>query len=37
VDRVIKGQAAGNAWDELLQLALSMAGAGSVEPVAQES
>lgn len=27
VDRVIKGQAAGNAWDELLQLSLAIAGA----------
>jgi DNA polymerase-3 subunit delta len=26
IDRVIKGQAAGNPWDELLQLALDMAG-----------
>ena len=26
IDRVIKGQAAGNAWDELLQLTLSLAG-----------
>jgi len=26
IDRIIKGLAAGNAWDELLQLALGIAG-----------
>jgi DNA polymerase-3 subunit delta len=36
VDRVIKGGAAGNAWDELLQLALSMAGVRIRGPLAQD-
>jgi hypothetical protein len=26
IDRVCKGQAAGNAWDELIQLTLELAG-----------
>jgi DNA polymerase-3 subunit delta len=26
VDRISKGQAAGNAWDELVQLTLTLAG-----------
>jgi DNA polymerase-3 subunit delta len=30
IDRVIKGQAAGNAWDELLQLTLCLAGVDAV-------
>jgi DNA polymerase-3 subunit delta len=30
IDRVIKGQAAGNAWDELLQLTLWVAGVNAV-------
>jgi DNA polymerase-3 subunit delta len=30
IDRVIKGQAAGNAWDELLQLTLWLAGVNAV-------
>jgi len=30
IDRVIKGQAAGNAWDELLQLTLCLAGVNAV-------
>jgi DNA polymerase-3 subunit delta len=30
IDRVIKGQAAGNAWDELLQLTLCLAGVNVV-------
>jgi DNA polymerase-3 subunit delta len=30
IDRVIKGQAAGNAWDELLQLTLCLAGVNAL-------
>jgi DNA polymerase-3 subunit delta len=30
LDRVIKGQAAGNEWDELLQLTLQLAGVNAV-------
>jgi DNA polymerase-3 subunit delta len=30
IDRMIKGQATGNAWDELLQLTLSLAGVNAV-------
>jgi len=30
IDRVIKGQAAGNAWDELLQLTLWLAGVNAI-------
>jgi DNA polymerase-3 subunit delta len=36
IDRVIKGQAAGNAWDELLQLTLWLAGVNAI-PVGQPS
>jgi DNA polymerase-3 subunit delta len=36
VDRVIKGQAAGNAWDELLQLILWLGGVNAV-PAAVKS
>jgi DNA polymerase-3 subunit delta len=30
LDRVIKGRAAGSAWDELLQLTLSLAGVNAL-------
>ncbi len=32
IDRVIKGRAAGSAWDELLQLALRLAGRAPIRP-----
>jgi len=34
-DRVIKGAAAGNTWDELLQLALGLAGISVIRPAAK--
>lgn len=36
-DRIIKGAAAGNAWDELLQLALGLAGTSVIQPAAMIS
>jgi DNA polymerase-3 subunit delta len=30
IDRIIKGQAAGNPWDELLQLSLTLAGTPAI-------
>jgi len=36
-DRVIKGAASGNVWDELLQLALGLAGFSVIEPAAKIS
>jgi len=32
IDKVIKGQAAGNGWDELLQLTLQLAGVSVMQP-----
>jgi DNA polymerase-3 subunit delta len=34
IDRIIKGRAAGSAWDELLQLSLDLAGRGPLGPTA---
>jgi len=34
IDRLIKGQAAGNDWDELLQLTLQLAGVQAIQPPA---
>jgi DNA polymerase-3 subunit delta len=34
IDRIIKGRAAGSAWDELLQLTLTLAGAGVLKATA---
>ena len=36
VDRIVKGQAPGNAWDELLQLALAIAGRAVFDIITEE-